>query len=102
MLYYAAITTPNGERVQGIFSPEEYFRATFSPDSVTHYITDLKPHSKQEARQIAINLLEADREIVGNGGECLGWAERSIIAEALTKAAHRFGLVREFQGNGII
>lgn len=102
MIYYAAITTGDGERTQGIYSPEEYFRATFGPDSATHYITDLKPHSKQEAREMAINILDADRETVNSGGECLSWLEWSIIGAALEKAARRFGLLREFRENGII
>ena len=102
MIYYAAITTAHGERAQGIYSPEEYHRATFSPDSITHYITDLKPHSKQEAREMAIAILDADWETVNSGGECLSYGEYAIITAELEKAARRFGLVREFRENGII
>ena len=101
-MYYAAITTGDGERIQGIYSPKEYSRATFNPYSVTHYITNLKPHSKQEAREMAINILDADRETVNSGGECLSYGEYAIITDALEKAARRFGLIREFRENGII
>lgn len=101
-MYYAAITTGDGERIQGIFSPETYFNVTFCPDSVTHYITDLKPHSKQEAREMAIAILDADRETVNSGGECLSYGEYAIITAELEKAARRFGLVKEFRENGII
>lgn len=101
-MYYAAITTAHGERAQGIYSPEEYTRDTFSPDSITHYITDLKPHTKAAARQMAVDIMDADRETVNSGGECLSYGEYAIITDALEKAARRFGLVREFRENGII
>lgn len=102
MIYYAAITTAHGERAQGIYSPEEYTRATFSQDTDTHYITDLKPRTKAAARQMAMDIMDADRETVNSGGNCLSWFEWSIIGAALEKAARRFGLVREFRENGII
>lgn len=100
--YYAAITTGNGERKQGIYSPGEYFAETFSPNSIIHYVTDLKPHNKQEARQMAIDILDADRETVNTGGECLSYGEYIIIESALERAAQRYGLIREFRENGIL
>ena len=102
MMYYAAMTTPNRERKQGIYTPVEYIAATFNPDTTINYITKLTPQTKDEARQMAIDIYEADRETVDNGGEGLSYGELAIIGEALTRAARRFGLIREFKENGII
>ena len=102
MLYYAAITTPKGEYLQGIYTPEEYHRATFSPDTVTRYFSNLKPRDKSEARELVIDILNADTETNNNDGEGLSWGEWAILGGAFEKWAHRFGLVREFRENGII
>lgn len=102
MFLYASFTGLDKKRKQGIYSGDEYIRLTFYPVSEVHYITGLKPKSKEEAREMAINILTSDRETVANGGECMSYGEWAIIGDALERAARRFGLVREFRSEGII
>ena len=102
MLYYAAITTPSGEREQGIYSPAELVTATWNPDTHINYITKLTARTKEEARELAIDIYDADRDTVDNGGDCLSYAEWGIIGDVLERLARRFGLITEFKENGII
>lgn len=103
MYYYAALRdTDNGKRFQGVYTPNEYHTATFSPETETVYITGFKVKSKDEARQLAIDLRNADCDTVNDGGEMLSYNEISIIYNNLERIAKQFGLVREFKNEGII
>lgn len=102
MLYYAAMTTPTGERIQGIYSAVELAAATWNPDTAINYITKLTAKSKAEARDLAIDIYNAERDTVDNGGEGLSYMEWGVIGDALERLARRFGLITEFKENGII
>lgn len=103
MNIYAAYVTPDGEHKQRIFpSYDEYYAETFSPDSKVYYATDLRPKSKEEARDIVKKLSEADMYTVDNNGEELSYGELETIYEATEGIAKRFGLIREFRDNGIL
>ncbi len=99
---YASVTTCHGDRLQGIYTWDEFHDITFSPDTTVNYMTDFKAKTKEEARDIAISVLDSDRATVDANGECLSYGEYSIIGENLRRLAKRFGLVREFKENAII
>lgn len=100
-MVYAAFSNGN-ERKQGIYSYEELFSETFSPESVIFFVTNFVVHTKEEARGLAMEIMDFDRETVDAGGEELSWNEWNIIGSKLERIARRFGLVREFRENGII
>lgn len=102
ILYYAAIQAANGERLQGVFTTEELRRATFRPDDTTLYITNMKPRTRDEAVDIAQAIQHYDADTVDNGGNIMPYSDLADIGDAMLRAARRFGLVREFRGNGII
>lgn len=102
MLFYAAYQTPNGEHKQGIYQADSFMSDTFSPDIKVNYASNLKPKTKDDARQMAIDIYAADRDTVDNGGEGLRYGEWAVIGDALERIARRFGLVREFRNEGII
>lgn len=102
MLYYAALTTANGEYIQGIYTPEELHALQFCPETETRYLTAFKASNKDEARDVAQSVYYMDAETANNGGELLSWNEWNIIYHHMERLAHRFGLVREFRENGII
>ena len=102
MYYYASFTTPDGDRQQGVFTRDELHAATFSPDTVIHYVTNLRPRSKQGARDMVIALQDNNIDTVNNNGNQLSYGELSALFDAVVSAARRFGLVREFRNEGII
>ena len=101
MLYYAALTTPDKEYIQGVYTPEELHTLQFNPETETRYITAFKARSKDEAREIARTFHYMDAETVNNDGEALSMNEFFIIVNKLEKLGRRFGLLREFKENGI-
>lgn len=101
MLYYAALTTPDGDYIQGIYSPEELHSLQFCPETETRYITDFKARTKDEARDIAISVYMMDAETVNNDGEMLSQNEWAIICGNMERLGRRFGLLREFRENAI-
>lgn len=102
MLFYAAYQTPDGEHRQGIYQANDFIFDTFSPDIKVNYVSNLKPKTKDDARQMAIDIYAADRNTADNGGEGLSYGEWAVIGDALERIARRFGLVREFRNEGII
>ncbi len=102
MLYYAALTDPNNNYIQGVYTPEELHELQFSPETETRYITAFKASDKESAREIAISVQLMDTETANNGGNTMTYGEWAIICASLERLAHRFGLVREFRTNGLI
>lgn len=101
-LYYASFTIGDEKRRQGIYTPEEFRIATFRTNAVIHYVTDMTAHSKEEAREIAMNIQNCDRETVYGDGNLMAYSEYAELGARLERMARRFGLVREFRENGII
>ena len=102
MLYYAAMTMPDGRHIQGVYNAIELVTLRFNPDAVTNYCTKLLPQTADEARDMASGIYMSDCETVNAGGEGLSYGECAIIGEALERAAQKFGLIEEFKENGII
>lgn len=98
--YYIAYREGDNPPEQGIYSLDEY--PTFDPDTELIYISDLHPKSKDDAADMARDILQADSEVVNAGGTLMSWGEWATLYAAFEKAARRFGLVREFRENGVI
>ena len=92
----------NGKHFQGVFSEEELNRISFSPEVDMKYSVRLKAHGKDFTRRLAQTIFNMDTEAVNSGADCLSYGELAILSAFFTKAARRFGLVREFRENGII
>ncbi|MBR5272777.1 MAG: hypothetical protein IKU25_05215 [Clostridia bacterium] len=100
--YYIATRLPDGKRGQGVYTLEEKNAVTFDPDVEVLFITDFTAKSKDEAREIAIDVWNMDAETVNADGEHLSWGEVYILGNSLEQLARRFGLLREFRENGIL
>ena len=101
-MIYAAYTTPEGVKKQGLFDPSDLIMETFSPETDIEFLTDFRAKSKEEARELAKSIQQADCKVVNAGGNMLSYGEIADIYAQLEKLARQFGLVREFKGNGII
>ena len=92
----------NGKHFQGVFSDEELNRISFSPEVEMQYSVRLQSRGKDFTRRLAHTIFNMDAEAVNAGADCLSYGELAILSDFFTKAARRFGLVREFRENGII
>ena len=106
-MFYAAFTTPNGERVAAVY--EDYNRPifygdTFSPETIIHGVVDFHTHGrtyaerKESARNTAIEFQNIDAEVSGG----LSWGELADVGAWFETMAKRYGLIEEFRENGII
>ena len=91
-----------GEDSYLFHSWEEFYKATFSPadlEKVT-FVRDFSISGKTyaERKENARNLA---CDIQGNEQGSLSWAEYAEIGEYFNKIGKRYGLLREFEENGI-
>ena len=103
-MFYAHFTTANGTKVVNLYdAPSEFFRGTFSPDTIIHSIVPFEIHGKTYAERkdslynIALDFMTADAEAQGG----LSYYEWTRIGQFFSKNAKRYGLLEEFRENGI-
>lgn len=83
------------------YSWSEYFRETFSPSKRVLFVTDFEikgatyKERKEYARDLAI-------EYSNNIASGLYWSDLATIQDKFYNIAKQYGLIKEFQENGII
>lgn len=98
-----AIYEKGGEKVAAVYvSFEEYHKETFSPYYNQLFITDFVLHGMtyKEKKAAAVSLAIDLQNVLSDVS--VSWLELAIIGDNLKRIAQRYGLVKEFQENGII
>lgn len=106
-MFYAAYTTPDGERIAAVFEDYNrpiFYEDTFSPETIIHGVVDFHTHGKtyadkkQSVIDAAIKFNNIDSDVSGG----LSWGEMADITNWFEIMARRYGLITEFRENGII
>lgn len=100
-MFYAKYRDINGEEVEKLYDlPEEYYADTFSPEVDPLTVIDFSVKGKNyRERQSSVQTIAIDFQAADIGG--LFMSDYARIGEWFTTQGKRYGLVKEFQENGI-
>ena len=101
-MFYAKYRDINGEEVAKLYDlPEEYYADTFSPEVEPLAVIDFTVKGKNyRERQGSVRETAIDFQIADEGG--LSMEELGRILNWFHEQGKRYGLVKEFQENGIV
>ena len=101
-MFYAKYRDINGEEVAKLYDlPEEYYADTFSPEVEPLAVINFSVKGKNyRERKSSVETTARDFQAADIGG--LYMSDYDRIGEWFTTQGKRYGLIKEFQENGIV